>query len=66
MKSGRIIIVEARDDDRDNSDSKAKLKLGKHWVSQAGTQYRYFMVFENNSIEGAYKIDDFAEMLKNM
>ena len=66
MKSGRIIVVEAKGDDRDNSDSKSKLKLGKQWASQAGNQYRYFMVFENNSIEGAYQIDDFAEMLKSM
>lgn len=66
MKSGRILVVEAKGDDRDNSDSRAKLKLGKQWASQAGNMYRYFMVFDNNPIEDAYKIDEFAEMLKTL
>lgn len=66
MKSGRILLVESKGDDRDNSDSKSKLKLGKAWASNAGKAYRYFMVFDENSIEGAYTIADFAEMLKGM
>ena len=66
MKSGRIIVVEYKGDDRDNSDSKTKLKLGKQWASQAGNEYRYFMVFDSNPIEDAYILDDFAEMLKNL
>ena len=66
MKSGRIIIVEYKGDDRDNSDSKTKLKLGRRWASCAGSAYRYFMVFNSNPIEDAYTIDDFTEMLRNM
>lgn len=66
MKSGRILLVESKGDDRDNSDSKSKLKLGKAWASNAGNAYRYFMVFDENPIEGAYTIADFAEMLKGM
>lgn len=66
MKSGRILLVESKGDDRDNGDSKTKLKLGKAWASNAGKAYRYFMVFDENPIEGAYTIADFAEMLKGM
>lgn len=66
MKSGRILLVESKGDDRDNGDSKTKLKLGKAWASNAGKVYRYFMVFDENPIEGAYTIADFAEMLKGM
>ena len=66
MKSGRILIVESKGDDRDNSDSKSKLKLGRKWASEAGKQYRYFMVFDKNPVEGAYTLADFAEMLKTM
>lgn len=66
MKSGRIVVVEYKGDDRDNSDSKTKLKLGRQWASYAGTEYRYFMVFDSNPIEDAYTLDDFAEMLKNI
>lgn len=66
MKSGRILLVESKGDDRDNGDSKTKLKLGKAWASNAGNAYRYFMVFDKNPIEGAFTIADFAEMLKGM
>ena len=66
MKSGKILLVESKGDDRDNGDSKSKLKLGKTWTSSAGSAYHYFMVFDENPIEGAYTIADFAEMLKDM
>ncbi|MDE5945768.1 MAG: hypothetical protein K2G63_00465 [Oscillospiraceae bacterium] len=60
------MLVESKGDDRDNSNSIAKLKLGRKWASEAGAIYRYFMVFENKSIDDAYKLDDFAEMLSEL
>jgi type III restriction enzyme len=54
---GKIIVVETKGDDRDNSDSEKKLQLGKKWEAKAGDQYRYMMVFENNPIEGAERLD---------
>ena len=66
IKSGRILVVESKGDDRDNSNSISKLNLGKRWAAEAGKQYRYFMVFNENPIEGAYTLADFAEMLKTM
>ncbi len=66
MKSGRILVVEFKGDDRDNSDSKTKLQLGKKWAAEAGKQYRYFMVFNESPIEGAYSLADFAELLKEL
>lgn len=62
-KSGKILVVESKGDDRDNSDSKAKLKLGKQWAALSGSKYRYFMVFDKNPIEGAYKLEDFVELI---
>jgi type III restriction enzyme len=56
--SGKLIILEAKGDDRDNSDSIRKLKLGNAWEKQAGRQFRYFMVFDNKPIEGAHKLAD--------
>lgn len=40
-------MIEFKGDDRDNSDSKAKLELGRQWQAQAGPNYRYFMVFKD-------------------
>jgi len=57
-KSERVLIIETKGDDRDNSDSANKLKLGKAWASKAGSAYRYLMIFDNKAIEGADKLAD--------
>lgn len=66
MKSGKIVLVEAKGDDRDNGDSRTKLKLGQTWAAQAGRKFKYFMTFDQNSIEGAYNLEDFAEVLRDI
>lgn len=57
-----IVIIETKGDDRDNSDSENKLKLGKAWESQAnqlshqtGYRYHYMMVFKSNPITNAFQ-----------
>jgi type III restriction enzyme len=46
-KSNKTILLETKGDDRDNSDSEAKIRLGKAWENRAGKQgYKYFMVFD--------------------
>ena len=65
-KAWRLVLIEFKGDDRDNSDSKAKLELGRQWQAQAGPNYRYFMVFKDKDfgIDGAYKLDEFVEIMK--
>ncbi|MFM0019811.1 DEAD/DEAH box helicase [Paraburkholderia azotifigens] len=53
LKSGKVIALETKGDDRDNSDSANKLRLGKQWEAKSGGTFRYMMVFDNNPIEGA-------------
>jgi len=65
-KNGKILIVETKGDDRDNSDSGRKLKLGEAWANKAGNDFRYFMVFDSNAIDGAYKLDDFLPVIGNL
>lgn len=67
-KSGKLILVEAKGDYLDGDDSKAKLDLGRKWQEQAGRLYRYFMVFENKELgmDGAYTLDKFADMMKEI
>ncbi|MCP9495472.1 MAG: DEAD/DEAH box helicase family protein [Pyrinomonadaceae bacterium MAG19_C2-C3] len=62
-KSGKTLIVEAKGDDRDNSDSARKLKLGHLWASKAGNEYRYLMVFDNNPLESAYRLVDAVKLI---
>ena len=67
-KSGKVVLIEFKGDDRDNSDSERKLKLGRQWQALAGPNYRYFMVFKNRKfgIDGAYVLDDFVEIMKEL
>lgn len=65
-KKGNVIIIETKGDDRDNSDSIAKNKLGKKWAELAGENYRYFMVFNHNAIEDAYNANDIREIISEL
>lgn len=72
-ESKNIIIVETKGGDRDNSDSKDKLKLGKLWAAQAnqishetGYRYHYMMVFDTNPVEGAYATGDGLKLIESL
>ena len=66
--SGKLVLIEYKGDDRDNSDSERKLKLGRQWQAQAGPNYRYFIVFKNREfgIDGAYTLDRFMEIMREL
>ena len=66
--SGKLVLIEYKGDDRDNSDSERKLKLGRKWQAQSGGNYRYFMVFKNRDfgIDGAYTLDRFMEIMREL
>jgi type III restriction enzyme len=65
---GTLVIVEVKGDDRDNSDSERKLRLGRKWADKAGDGYRYYMVFDSLdwSKEGAYELSEFVELMKRL
>lgn len=65
-KNGKTILVETKGDDRDNSDSRNKIELGTYWANKAGDDYRYFMVFDKIQFDGAYTINDFIDILKEL
>lgn len=64
-KAGRIIALEAKGGDRDNTGS--ELKLGKLWEAKAGrlagTELRYMMVFDSNPINDAERLADALKKL---
>ena len=63
--AGRLLLVEVKGDDRDNSDSERKLKLGKMWESKAGSDnFGYFMVFDKKSLDGAVNFSQFMDRIK--
>ncbi len=66
MKNGKMVLVETKGDDRDNSDSIKKIKLGEKWAGKAGDSYRYFMVFNNSKLDGAKSLVELLDTLRAM
>ncbi|GAB3540959.1 DEAD/DEAH box helicase [Spirosoma fluminis] len=65
-KSGKIILLETKGDDRDNSDSEAKNRLGRKWADKAGNQFRYFMVFDSHRLDDTYTVAEVKERIKQL
>ncbi|WP_375447812.1 DEAD/DEAH box helicase [uncultured Fibrella sp.] len=65
-QNGTLIVLETKGDDRDNSDSAAKNRLGLKWAEQAGRQYHYFMVFDTHRLPDTYTVADVKELVKQL
>jgi type III restriction enzyme len=61
-KSEKLILLETKGDDRDNSDSAHKIKLGQSWERLLGQNYKYFMVFNEAKLDGAFTLDEFLRI----
>lgn len=66
MKNGKTILIETKGDHLDGSDSQQKLRLGEKWASKAGDDYRYFMVFKSDKLDGARTVAELIDILKVM
>ncbi|MBX9852641.1 MAG: restriction endonuclease, partial [Cytophagaceae bacterium] len=62
-KSGKTILLETKGD---HLDAEQKIRLGGLWASKAGNDYRYFMVYERRTVDGAYKLEDFLNIIKDI
>jgi type III restriction enzyme len=60
-KSGKTILLETKGD---HLDAEQKIRLGSLWAGKAGNNYRYFMVYERRIVDGAYKLEDFLNIIK--
>ena len=65
-KHGKTILLETKGNDRDNSDSEAKNRLGENWTNEAGKDYRYLMVFENNKLADTLSVDEVKKIIKQL
>lgn len=66
MKNGKTILIETKGDHLDGSDSQQKLRLGEKWASKAGDDYRYFMVFKSDKLDGARTVAELIDTLRGM
>lgn len=61
-----LILLETKGDHLINDDTKEKNRLGKLWIDKAGSNYKYFMVFEKANVEGCYNEGNILEVLKRL
>nr|HAD53304.1 restriction endonuclease [Algoriphagus sp.] len=62
-KSGKTVLLETKGD---HLDAEQKIRLGAFWASKAGNNFRYFMVYERRTVDGAYKLEDFLKIIKDI
>ena len=65
-QSGKLICAETKGEHLKNDDSREKIALGKAWRTAAGSDFRYYMVFENdeNLLPGAVSMSQFIDTVK--
>jgi type III restriction enzyme len=62
-KSGKTVLLETKGD---HLDAEQKIRLGELWKGKAGNDYRYFMVYEKRAVAGAYTLDSFMNIIREM
>lgn len=62
-KSGKTVLLETKGD---HLDAEQKIRLGNLWSSKAGNTFRYFMVYDKRNVEGAYTLEDFLNMMRDI
>ena len=65
-QSGKLICAETKGEHLKNDDSREKIALGKARRPAAGSDFRYYMVFENdeNLLPGAVSMSQFIDTVK--
>jgi len=63
---GTIILLETKGDDRDNTDTEDKIRLGAEWEKLAGNNYSYFMVFDKTEMDGAFTVDKAINVISKL
>ena len=67
-ESGKLLLVETKGDQLENSESREKAETGAKWAEMAGRMYKYYMVFEtkNPGYNGAYSYEEFMRIVKEL
>ena len=67
-EKGKIICAETKGEYLKNEDTKDKINLGNAWSARAGSQFRYFMVFREDTDlpQDAVSMSRFLEIVKEL
>jgi len=47
-------------------DAEPKIRLERLWVNKAGNNFRYFMVYARRTVDGAYNLEDFLNVIREI
>ncbi len=67
-EKGKLICAETKGEHLKNEDSQEKIELGTAWSNYAGSDFRYYMIFkeESNLPKGAVSMSRFLEIIKTL
>lgn len=67
-ETGTLVVVEPKGAQLKNDDSRRKLRLGRKWADMAGSEFRYYMVFQDGTepLEGALGVSEFLRILAQL
>ena len=67
-ESGKLLLIETKGDQLENSESREKAETGAKWAEMAGRMYKYYMVFETKipGYNGAYSYEEFIKIVKEL
>lgn len=60
---GNIVVLETKGDHLDAED---KIKLGNLWQQSAGKNFKYYLVYEDREVQGAFTKDRFLAELREL
>ena len=61
--SGKIILLETKGD---HLIATKKIRLGNTWAQNAGKQFKYFLVYDKQQVEGSKTKEEFLELMKEL
>lgn len=62
-KKGNVVLLETKGD---HLEAESKIELGNIWANRAGKGYKYFLVYNDRDVAGAYRKNDFLEKIKEL
>ncbi len=59
----KTILLETKGD---HLDADQKIRLGSLWTNKAGNNYRHFMLYEKRNVSGAYNLEEFLNIIREL
>jgi len=67
-ESNNIVLLEVKGEQFSGKPTQRKAELGRIWQNESVSKFKYFMVYKDRDMnfEGAYKLNDFIEILRSL